>query len=308
MARGYLTMFKITGDVTYKHKAVSCLDWLVKNKAPGFENYSWGKMFDFASRGGRQGKYEPITVWTSLIGQAFLDAYEIIGDNTYLNIADSVCRWIIKRPRNRTESGFCINYTPSGDGDCTIHNQSMLAAAMLARTARFTGNDEFVNVASEAIKYTCTRQLPDGAWLYGEGAKWQWIDNFHTGYNLDALKCYIESTGDKTYGEKLRKGFDFFKANFLSQTEGPNIIMTELTRSTVSVLPKQLKPWQNSPDTMSHPWNWGEELQNGQLKICKTRAVYFYFMRYPYIKLKSTHDTLGAGNDLSRARAFAVQA
>ncbi len=82
----------------------------------------------------------------------------------------------------------------------------MLAAAMLARTAKFNGNDEYLKVASEAIKYTCTRQLPDGSWYYGEEPKYHWIDNFHTGYNLDALKCYIESTDDKTYENNLKQG------------------------------------------------------------------------------------------------------
>ena len=96
MAWGYLTMFKMTGDENYKHKAVSCLEWLINNKAPGFEHYSWGKMFDFASRGGRQGKFEPITVWTSLIGQAFLDAYEIIGNKKYLEVAESICSGFLR--------------------------------------------------------------------------------------------------------------------------------------------------------------------------------------------------------------------
>ena len=35
MARGYLTMFKITGNENYKGKAISCLEWLKNNKAPG---------------------------------------------------------------------------------------------------------------------------------------------------------------------------------------------------------------------------------------------------------------------------------
>ena len=226
MAWGYLTMLKMTADENYKNKAVSCLEWLAKNKAPGFEHYSWGKMFDFASRGGRQGKFEPITVWTSLIGQAFLEGYETIGDKKYLEIAESICSWIIERPRNQTDSGFCLNYTPFGKGDCTIHNQSMLAAAMLARTAKFNGNDEYFKVAREAIKYTCTRQLPDGSWYYGEEPKYHWIDNFHTGYNLDALKCYIESTNDKTYENNLKKGFNFFKNNFFESTGRPKYYHT----------------------------------------------------------------------------------
>ncbi|GAG34597.1 unnamed protein product, partial [marine sediment metagenome] len=100
MAWGYLTMLSITGNEGYKEKAVLCLEWLIKNKSQGFKHYSWGKMFDFASRGGRQGKYEPITVWSSLIGQAFLDAYEIIGNEKYLKVAESICNWILEIPRN----------------------------------------------------------------------------------------------------------------------------------------------------------------------------------------------------------------
>lgn len=51
MAWGYLTMLKLTGHDDYKRKAVACLEWLIEYKAPGYGNYCWGKLFDFASRG-----------------------------------------------------------------------------------------------------------------------------------------------------------------------------------------------------------------------------------------------------------------
>ena len=47
----------------------------------------------------------------------------------------------------------------------------------------------------------------DGAWFYGESPKYHWIDNFHTGYNLDALKRYIESSGDPDFKDHLHRGF-----------------------------------------------------------------------------------------------------
>ena len=50
-----------------------------------------------------------------------------------------------------------------------------------------------------ALEYSCSRQLPDGAWYYGEESRYHWIDSFHTGYNLDSIKCYIDSTGDHTF-------------------------------------------------------------------------------------------------------------
>ncbi|HEX2964880.1 MAG TPA: hypothetical protein VHO84_03815, partial [Syntrophorhabdaceae bacterium] len=48
MASGYLLQHKMTGNETYKTKALECLEYLKKNKAPGFEEYCWGKTHDFA--------------------------------------------------------------------------------------------------------------------------------------------------------------------------------------------------------------------------------------------------------------------
>jgi len=286
MAWGYLTMLKMTGNEAYKDKAVLCLEWLKNNKAPGFEHYSWGKMFDFASRGGRLSKYEPITVWTSLIGHAFLDAYEIIGDKEYLKIADSICRWIVERPRNQTDSGSCINYTPFDEGNCTIHNQSMLAGAMLARTAKITGNDEFVNVACEAMKYTCTRQLPDGSWYYGEDPKYHWIDNFHTGYNLDALKCYIENTNDKTYENNLKQGFDFFKNNFFESTGRPKYYHNRTYPIDSQCCSQAIETLANFSDYDQSSLELGMRVARWTIENMQDRTGYFYFMRYPLMTLK----------------------
>ncbi|NPU84673.1 MAG: hypothetical protein HPY65_09305 [Syntrophaceae bacterium] len=286
MAWGYLIMFQLTGDQAYKNKAVSCLEWLSHNKAPGFEHYSWGKMFDFASRGGRQGKYEPITVWTSLIGQAFLEAYETIGDEKYLNIADSICQWIIERPRNKTDSGFCINYTPFGEGDCTIHNQSMLAASMLARTAKHNHNKEYINVASEAMKYTCTRQLPDGAWYYGEDPKYHWIDNFHTGYNLDALKCYIESTNDKTYEKNLKKGFDFFRKAFFEPNGRPKYYHNRTYPIDSQCCSQAIETLANFSDNDPSSLELGVRVASWTIENMQDRTGCFYFMQYPMMTLK----------------------
>lgn len=286
MAWGYLTMLKLTGDHTYGDKAISCLEWLIKNKAPDFREFSWGKMFDFASRGGRQGKYEPITVWTSLIGQAFIEAYETIGDKKYLSIADSICRWIVGLPRTLTDTGFCINYTPHGEGNCTIHNQSMLAAAILARAAKYTGSDEHVKVAREAIQYTCTRQLPDGSWFYGEEPKYHWIDNFHTGYNLDALKCYIESTGEETYANNLKQGFIFFRNNFFETSGRPKYYHNRIYPIDSQCCSQAIETLANFSSYDQSSLELGIQVARWTIENMQDQDGHFYFMRYPFVALK----------------------
>ncbi len=286
IARAYLVLFSMSGEGRYKQKARTCLDWLMDNKAPGFGQYSWGKMFDFASRGGRQNRFEPITVWTSLTGMAFLDAYEMLGDREYLGVADSVCQWILRVPRTMTGSGSCINYQFSEKGDCTIHNQSMLAAAMLTRTAGHTGNPDYNMVAREAIKYTCIRQRPDGSWYYGEDPKYHWIDNFHTGYNLDALKCYIELTGDKTYKPVLERGFSFYKGNFFEKNGRPKYYHDR-------TFPIDSQCASQSIDTLTNFFDYDETARELAVRVAiwtitnmQDRSGYFYFMRYPFFVLK----------------------
>ena len=219
MASGYLHLYKATGDQAYLRKAENCLAWLDSHKVARFKNHSWSNHFDFSSRAGRYTKDDPIIVWTSLIGQAYVDAYEQTDNERWLHIAQSVCNWILALPRERTSRGTCLSYLAHVQS--SIHNSNMLGAAMLARTARHTGNSQYREVAGAAMEYSCSRQRSDGSWWYAEAPCYHWIDNFHTGYNLDSLKCYLDNTGDTTWLSHLTKGLDFFKAHFFEQNGCP---------------------------------------------------------------------------------------
>jgi len=286
MAWGYLTRYQTTGDEKYKRKATESLEWLKANKAPGHKEYSWGKTHDFASRGGRQGKYEPITIWTSLIGFSFIAAYEMTKDELYLEVADSICQWILKVPRTRTETGYCINYTPKDDGTSTIHNQSMVAAAMLAKTYKHTGNPEYLNVAGEAMKYSCTRQNPDGAWFYGEGPKWNWIDNFHTGYNLDALKSYMESTGDKTWEANLKTGFEFYLNNFFEENGRPRYYHNRAYPIDSQCIAQSIETLANFAEYDERALPLSIKVAQWAIDNMQDKTGYFYYAKYPLFTLK----------------------
>lgn len=212
MASGYLFRYRTTGEKAFLAKAEACLDWLDRHKAGKYKKHSWSNHFDFSSRGGSYSKDDPIIVWTCLIGFAYLEAYELTGERRWLDIADSACGWIMDLPRETTDRGSCLSYLAHFQE--SIHNSNMLGAAMLARTARHNGNTEYFEVARSAMEYSCSRQLSDGSWWYGEEQKYHWIDNFHTGYNLDSLRVYIESTGDPTWQPNLSAGLRYYKEHF----------------------------------------------------------------------------------------------
>src|SRR5215469_1192581 len=212
MGWGYVKMYAITGEETYRRRAETCFDWLIKNRSTNYEQYCWGNHFAFATRGGTIPAHTPTIVWSSLIGLAFLEAYEVLADPKYLSVATSVGDWVKILPRELTNRGICLSYIPLRQ--ISIHNSNMLGAALLSRVAVYTKEQQSLELARDAMLYSCSRQNPDGSWFYGEAPKYHWIDNFHTGYNLDCLKRYIESTSDRQFESNLERGFEYFKEHF----------------------------------------------------------------------------------------------
>lgn len=219
MAWGYLLLHRATGVADYWTKAVECLRWLDTHRSSKFEKHSWANYFDFSSRGGSYSKDDSIIVWTSLIAQTYMEAFEQSQDQWFLDIAGSACDWIMSLPRERTDRGDCLSYFAHAQE--SIHNANMLGAAALARASRHLGRQDYEDVAREAMRYSCLAMRPDGSWWYAEDAPYHWIDNFHTGYNLDSLKCYIEYTGDTEFSEQLGRGFRFYKDNLFEASGRP---------------------------------------------------------------------------------------
>lgn len=217
MAWGYLSMYRLNGDEAMRHEAIACLEWLMANRSPHSEKFSWGDPYEYATRGGRRPYGEPLLIWSSLIGQAFLDAYELLRDERYLRVAESTGNWVLKLPREDTDRGSCLSYVAYRQA--SIHNSNAMGAAFLAHLGSLTNNREALSVARSAMAYTCARQQGDGSWYYAEESKYHWIDNFHTSYNLSALKNYRDATKDDSFDKSIDTGLRFYKAHFF-ETDG----------------------------------------------------------------------------------------
>jgi rhamnogalacturonyl hydrolase YesR len=281
MAWGYLTMLKLTGTHEYRQKAINCLEWLIRNKSPLYPNSSWGNHFDFASRSGKYSKHEPIIVWTSLIGQVFLDGYEILSEQRYLDVAKDICQWILRLPREKTPTGTCLSYLALRQG--SVHNANMLGGAMLARTAKHTENAELFDVARAAMEYSCCRQLPDGAWYYAEDPRHHWIDNFHTGYNLDSLKCYIESTDDRTFKPQLDLGFHYFKENFLEPSGRPKYYHNRAYPIDIQCASQAIETLSHFSDYDPDALSLASRVARWTIEHMQDSSGYFYYRRYPLL-------------------------
>lgn len=285
MAWGYLFRYKTTGEPEFLKKAEDCLDWLDHHKAPKYEKHSWSNHFDFSSRGGTYSKDDPIIVWTALIGFAYLEAYEQSGNARWLEIAQSVCGWIMDLPRESTDKGSCISYLAHVQS--SIHNSNMLGAAMLARTAKHTGNKVFLEVARSAMEYSCTRQLADGGWWYAENPKYHWVDNFHSGYNLDTLKSYIDNTGDETYRDNLRRGLDYYKTHFFEKDGCPKYYRDRCYPIDSQCAGQAIETLATFSDKDPECLDLSIKVARWTIDNMQDPKGYFYYRIYPMIKAKT---------------------
>jgi len=279
MARGYIAMWKRTRRAEYREKAIACLNWLIRNKSPLYPEYSWGNHFDYASRAGRHAKHESTIVWTSLIGQAFLDGYEELADPRYLDVAASVCEWIAKLPREKTPQGTCLSYLAGRQ--LSIHNSNLLGAAMLARTTKFTGSTALLAVARAAMQYSCAAQVADGAWFYGEDPIYRWIDSFHSGYNLDSVQCYMESTGDQTFRPHLKRGLHYFRRRFVEADGTPRYYHDRTYPIDIQCAAQAIETLANAADWEPDALRDAARVARWTIRNMQAPGGYFYYRRSP---------------------------
>lgn len=279
LARGFMRLNQATGDPVWNHKAEFALDWLVKHQSPGYTGASWGNHFDYQSRSSYVPKGLPSVVWTSLIGHAFLDAYDHLRREDFLQVAVSACEHILRDLRQFPDgNGVCIGYFPGQD--VQVHNANTLGGSLLARTYSYTHNEAYRALAQKAMQYTAQHQRPDASWYYGEPANLHWVDNFHTGYVLDCFKHYAEGTGDRQFDARLMAGYFYWKKTFFLADGTPRYY-------DFKTLPIDIQCCSQAIDTLvffadRDPESLPLALQVAQWTIehMQDRTGYFYYRRY----------------------------
>lgn len=182
----------------------------------------WGYNFDWQARGGLFfPKYTPTVVATNFCATALMEAYELAGQKEWLDASLSSAEFVTKDLHRTTiKDGFLFSYSIMPGND-TVYNASLLGSRLLSYCYKYTGNEEYRQLAEESVKACCNGQREDGAWVYGLLPVQQWVDSFHTGYNLDGLIAYEENTGDTKYHEHIEKGFKYYIEHFFEPDGTP---------------------------------------------------------------------------------------
>jgi len=63
---------------------------------------------------------------------------------------------------------------------------------------------------------TVRAQSADGSWVYGTRQHHQFVDGFHTGYNLEALCLIRDVTRSVEFNDCIRRGYDYYVSTFIT--------------------------------------------------------------------------------------------
>jgi hypothetical protein len=210
------------GHLDQEDLIVKLIDKIVAHRSQDSSYWCWGYSFPWQTRTILVPRGAPNLVCTVFVANALLDAYEFNLDRRCLEMATSAAEYLLNDlywTENDTIASFSY---PLPSLRTPVHNANFLAAAFLCRIYKHTGESKFVNAALKAARYSVSKQHIDGSWEYGESPKQKWVDNFHTGYNLCALRTicqHIEASSE--FEPHIHRGFKFYREHFFREDGAP---------------------------------------------------------------------------------------
>ena len=217
----YLTIYDAEEKTALLKKIEDLLQKLTELQSKGYSGACWGYEFDWEARYANIPAFTPTVVATGIIANALYHCYKITGNERAKALCISSADFVLK-DLNRTEEGegYCFSYSP-GDHQ-KVFNASMKGVKVLAQVYELTGDQKYLDEARPAVDFAMKYQNEDGSWGYSRNKAGLYrVDNYHTGYMLDALDDYINFSGDKSYQPALTKAFAYYRAHFFEDSGMP---------------------------------------------------------------------------------------
>ncbi len=210
---GYSKLYALAKKPRYLERVDYILNILEQIQSKGYSGNCWGYNFDWQSRTFMRPAGTPTIVNTSFIGHALIDCYELTGKQKAIDMAIPIKDFILgDLHRTRLDGTFCFSYTPVDTE--AVHNANLLGASILARLTRYCDDDRLTQAALASLDYSMRHQRDDGSWFYADTSIQGWIDSFHTGFNLQAIRYILDAGLAPEHRAAYRKGIEYYAGNF----------------------------------------------------------------------------------------------
>lgn len=292
----YWRKYQRSGNDNHLAKVKFFADWLRANQSPGYAGACWGYNFPWPNRGFFAPAGVPTIVNTAFIGLALME----IGDwrlemttpeianlqSLALETAVSACHFITQdlNQLQFAADKLCFSYTPTDQR--FVHNANVLGAWLLAGVGAKTENGRFQQLAHAAAQYTLHHQRPDGSWLYGEDPIDHWIDNFHTGFVLVALRQIGRSLKTAEWDNTIRKGYDYWKNNFFLADGTPKYYAHKTYPIDVHSVAQAILTFRAFTDWDAEAENLAQKTAEWGIRHLQDTAGFFHFQIHPCYRIR----------------------
>ena len=281
----YCNLYKMNPSEENLEKVILFVEKLISHQYKNYSGSCWGYYFDWQARAFFQPAHTPTVVATSFAADALMNAYDITHKSVYLHTALSSTDFVSK-DLNRTydnAGNFCFSYSPIDNTQ--VYNASLLGARLLSRAFYYTQKNFLKEEAFKAVKFVCLQQQSSGAWAYGTLPFHKWIDNFHTGFNLECIAEYQKYVGDNEFGENLLKGFEYYVETFF-HSNGISKYYDNQTYPIDIHAPAQLMVTLYKLNQFSNYHELADKVLNWTIDNMQDRKGYFYYQKRKFVSSK----------------------
>jgi hypothetical protein len=227
-ARALFARAALTGSAADLDEAGRLLEMLVGSSSSDFGGMAWGYPYPWQDVGFFAPRGLPNRVVTSFVGHAFLDGYEALGEQRYLDVAAQAVDFLLHAPKTLYEDDGhrCVSYVPDERVTWIVMDVSALSGALAARFAAIRGDDAMMTEAGRLVRYVVSKQTAEGAWFYAEPPSASRIthDNYHTGFILDCLLAYDDAARSTEFEDAYRIGADFYERRLFEPDGAPRFM------------------------------------------------------------------------------------
>lgn len=213
---GLLQDYYRSGSAEYLQQARELADWLLtqRSNSAQWQHSCWGYHFDWQARAFYVPAGKPNIITTCYVARALYELGTVTADHRFIDIALDAARFISKELYTEASGRSFYAYIPGEQA--FVHNASLWGAAWCAFAGKQLADDNLIDQAFRVARQSVTEQAADGSWVYGARHHHQFIDGFHTGYNLEALCLLRDATATTEFDENIRRGYAYYVNTFFT--------------------------------------------------------------------------------------------
>ena len=282
---GYCNLYKQEPKQEYLNYIKKLTQLILTKQTKGYSGACWGYNFDWQARAFFQPKHTPTVVATSFVTEALIASYKITGDLEILNTLKSIEKFITK-DLNKThdeKGNFTLSYSPLDKTQ--VFNAGLLGAKTLCLLYEFLKEEDLLAFSKKIVQYVCNKQQENGAWAYGTLPFHQWIDNFHTGYNLECIHIYQKVSGDLSFQDNLTLGTNYYLETFFTK-EGMAKYYNNQTYPIDVHAPAQLIITLSKLKILKNHKALADRVLNWTIEHMQSPKGYFYYQKRKEISSK----------------------